>query len=231
MRIAISKRQRRSLSPGVGCIVGIVLAGTFLVLLLNRYMLILLALAGFCFLFDICIRIACLRELRPFTRQALSSLKAFERRALIGFLVGLVLLNLPILNILSLNRAQYLTRAKSVAAYFEEISDGLVVREPDFNRHVRDLGNPEILSWQVADIADDRTVDYTWALYAANCETMEFFRERGVPTDDWWNPTGLPHSSSILLPMNEAALGVHIDLGLPLPAGFSLGQLTDSESR
>ena len=98
----------------------------------------------------------------------------------------------------------------------------------------------EILTWEVAESPEGPFTEYTWELLPVNEDTFTYLESRGIATDWWWQEDvesgrdGSVRSTyptiqwygykSILLPMNEAALEVHREIGLRLPDDFELSE-------
>ncbi len=119
--------------------------------------------------------------------------------------------------------------------YFTEIEsiDTQVEFPKNLFRSIYFFKDPETLVWRVREAGDSNWTEYKWELYSMKSSTLAELRSRGIPTNNWWTDWaesyGYIHNEirAILLPSNEEALEIHIELGLPLPEDFSVDDLNN----
>jgi len=81
----------------------------------------------------------------------------------------------------------------------------------------------EVWAWLARPSSDQEWVSYGWILMPDEPSSVEELRSLGVDTNGWWKNYGHRSGSrAIFLPATEAALRVHKELLLPLPANFSV---------
>ncbi len=129
-------------------------------------------------------------------------------------------------------RHHYLYQAQIVVDHFyERESYRTEVESPKApGWRLSEYRETQTLRWRTRESPGGTWVEYIWELHSMTSSSLENLRARGIPTDNWWQDWAASHGfvsneiSSILLPTNEAALEVHLELNLPLPEGFDLDE-------
>ncbi len=108
---------------------------------------------------------------------------------------------------------------------------------------VDDSGNPtdppaevtshETWRWRVRREPDEQWTEYAWELYPIDEESLRFLEDRGISVDQWRKTTyelehGGKGAMAVLLPVTDAALELHLQLGLQLPDSYEIQMLSEA---
>ncbi|MFH1675458.1 MAG: hypothetical protein ABIC40_00435 [bacterium] len=133
-----------------------------------------------------------------------------------------------------IKRGEYLFEVNIVERYFSDVaSTGKEVLSPTIlYKSVSKFSNPQELVWSVK--SGKETVEYFWQFYAIPRDLIYKHDEHGSFVKFWWSDWCQEdyrmegeQLKSVLIPVNEPALEVHKELGLPLPPDFSLDKLAE----